>query len=82
LQLGLGTLRGSGRRSRGGACGRRQRERLSRSLDEGQAPWKRIFDAAENIRGAEYYLIEQEGSRSSELETAERCLALYKKMRA
>jgi hypothetical protein len=30
----------------------------------------------------EFYLIEQEGSRYPSLETAERCLAAYKKMRA
>jgi len=49
---------------------------------EGQAPWKKIFDAAEKTGGAEYYLIEQEGSRFPELETAEKCLANYKKLRA
>lgn len=49
---------------------------------EGDSPWKNIFAAAEAKGGAEYYLIEQEGSRFSSLETAERCLATYKKMRA
>jgi sugar phosphate isomerase/epimerase len=49
---------------------------------EGDSPWKKIFAAAEAKGGAEYYLIEQEGSRFSSLETAERCLASYKKMRA
>ena len=49
---------------------------------EGDAPWTRIFQAAESVGGAEYYLIEQEGSRFPEIETAERCLANYKKMRA
>lgn len=49
---------------------------------EGDAPWKQIFAAAEAKGGAEYYLIEQEGSRFSSLETAEKCLATYKKMRA
>jgi sugar phosphate isomerase/epimerase len=48
---------------------------------EGQTPWMKIFDAAESTGGAEYYLIEQEGSRFSELETAEKCLANYKRMR-
>jgi sugar phosphate isomerase/epimerase len=48
---------------------------------EGDAPWKKIFAAAEAKGGAEYYLMEQEGSRFSSLETAERCLATYKKMR-
>lgn len=51
-------------------------------LGEGQAPWKQIFAAAEAKGGVEYYLIEQEGSRFSSLETAEKCLATYKKMRA
>ena len=49
---------------------------------EGDSPWAKIFEAAENVGGVEYYLIEQEGSRFSELETAERCLATWKKMRA
>lgn len=48
---------------------------------EGDAPWKEIFKAAESKGGIEYYLIEQEGSRFSSLETAERCLAAFKKMR-
>jgi sugar phosphate isomerase/epimerase len=49
---------------------------------EGDSPWKKIFEAAEKKGGVEYYLIEQEGSRFSSMETAERCLASYKKMRA
>lgn len=51
-------------------------------LGEGDADWKNIFAAAEAKGGVEYYLIEQEGSRFSSLETAEKCLATYKKMRA
>jgi sugar phosphate isomerase/epimerase len=47
-------------------------------VGEGVAPWKRIFQAAENGGGVEYYLVEQEGSRYSELETAKRCLAAFK----
>ena len=49
---------------------------------EGDSPWKKIFEAAEKKGGVEYYLIEQEGSRYPSLETAERCLAAYRKMRA
>jgi sugar phosphate isomerase/epimerase len=49
---------------------------------EGDAKWKDIFAAAESVGGAEYYLIEQEGSRFSELETASRCLKTYRAMRA
>ncbi len=49
---------------------------------EGDAKWKDIFAAAESVGGAEYYLIEQEGSRYSELETASRCLQAYRSMRA
>lgn len=48
---------------------------------EGDSPWTKIFEAAESVGGVEYYLIEQEGSRFPELETAERCLATWKKMR-
>jgi sugar phosphate isomerase/epimerase len=48
---------------------------------EGAAPWKEIFAAAEKKGGVEYYLIEQEGSRFPELETASRCLADYNQLR-
>lgn len=48
---------------------------------EGVAPWKKIFAAAESVGGAEYYLIEQEGSEYSEMETVERCLKAYRKLR-
>jgi sugar phosphate isomerase/epimerase len=47
---------------------------------EGVAPWKQIFEAAEKTGGVEYYLIEQEGSAYPPLETAERCLATFRKM--
>lgn len=45
---------------------------------EGKADWKGIFAAAESVGGVEYYLLEQEGSRFGELETAKRCLAAYR----
>ncbi len=48
---------------------------------EGTAPWKKIFAAAEQTGGVEYYLIEQEGSRFPEFETAERCLVAYRNLR-
>ena len=44
---------------------------------EGVANWKAIFAAAESVGGAEYYLIEQEGSRFPELETAKKCLEAF-----
>jgi len=47
---------------------------------EGAAPWKPIFAAAEKVGGVEFYLIEQEGSRFDEFETAEKCLANYRAM--
>jgi sugar phosphate isomerase/epimerase len=46
-------------------------------LGEGKADWKGIFAAASSVGGAEYYLMEQEGSRYSELETAKKCLEAY-----
>jgi sugar phosphate isomerase/epimerase len=49
---------------------------------EGVAPWTRIFEAAESTGGVEYYLIEQEGSRYPELETAERCLATWRRLKS
>ena len=45
---------------------------------EGKADWKGIFEAAESVGGVEYYLIEQEGSRYSELETARKCLQSFR----
>jgi len=48
---------------------------------EGDSPWAKIFEAAESVGGVEYYLIEQEGSRFPEIETAQRCLATWKQMR-
>jgi sugar phosphate isomerase/epimerase len=47
---------------------------------EGEANWKDIFAAAEKRGGVEFYLIEQEGSEFTSVETAEKCLANYKKM--
>jgi sugar phosphate isomerase/epimerase len=47
---------------------------------EGDAKWKDIFAAAESVGGVEYYLLEQEGSRFGELETAKRCLQAYREM--
>ena len=45
---------------------------------EGKADWKGIFQAAESVGGVEFYLIEQEGSRYPELETARRCLEAFR----
>jgi len=47
---------------------------------EGSVPWKAVLTAAEKTGGAEYFLIEQEGSDYSEFETAQRCLDTYRKM--
>jgi len=49
-------------------------------LGEGAANWKEIFAAAEAKGGIEYYLIEQEGSDYPPFETAERCLANFRKI--
>jgi sugar phosphate isomerase/epimerase len=48
---------------------------------EGVADWKGIFQAAESVGGVEYYLIEQEGSRFSEFDTARKCLQAYRSLR-
>jgi len=47
---------------------------------EGAAEWKNIFEAAESGGGVEYYLIEQEGSRFVELDTAGRCLHSFRQI--
>lgn len=49
-------------------------------LGGGIGPWKKIFAAAEKKGGVEYYLIEQEGSDYPEMETATKCLAIYKQL--
>jgi sugar phosphate isomerase/epimerase len=49
-------------------------------LGEGAAPWKKIFAAAEKKGGLEFYLIEQEGSRLTPFETAQKCLENFKKL--
>jgi sugar phosphate isomerase/epimerase len=47
---------------------------------EGSVPWKAVFEAAEKTGGIEYYLIEQEGSALPAMETAEKCLANFRKI--
>lgn len=51
-------------------------------LGEGVAPWEKLFDVAEKTGGIEYYLVEQEGSDYPPMETAERCLASFRKLHA
>lgn len=64
------------------APGTRENEKGYRVLfGEGVCPWPRIFEAAERVGGVEYYLVEQEGSRYSELDTARRCLDNWKRLR-
>lgn len=48
---------------------------------EGDVPWKNLLNTAVSLGGAEYFLIEQEGSRFPALVTAEKCLANYRKIR-
>jgi sugar phosphate isomerase/epimerase len=48
---------------------------------EGVTPWKELLAALESDGGVEFYLMEQEGSRFSEFETAQRCLDAWKTMR-
>jgi len=50
-------------------------------LGEGIGPWKELLQLAETVGGVEHYLIEQEGSRFSPLETARRCLDNLKALR-
>jgi len=53
------------------------------AFGEGDAPWKKIFDAAESTGGVEYYLIEQEVSAPGQaLQMAQRCLDNFKKLKA
>ena len=64
------------------APGDRAQEKSYRVLfGEGVSPWKEIFAAVESTGGVEYYLMEQEGSRFPEFETAQRCLDAWQAMR-
>jgi sugar phosphate isomerase/epimerase len=49
---------------------------------EGVSPWKEICATAEAVGGVEYYLMEQEGSRLPEFETAQKCYDAWNKFRA
>lgn len=65
------------------APGREQEERGYRVLfGEGVAPWRAILHAAETVGGVEFYLMEQEGSRYGEFETARRCLERWHALQA
>jgi len=48
---------------------------------EGAAPWKKLLQAAGKSGGIEFYLIEQEGSDFPPMETAQRCLTAFKKLK-
>jgi sugar phosphate isomerase/epimerase len=51
------------------------------AFGEGDAPWKKIFDAVEAKGGVEYYLIEQEtGGPDGALAMVRHCLENYKKI--
>jgi sugar phosphate isomerase/epimerase len=64
------------------APGTKEEEKGYRVLfGEGVTPWREVLAAAESVGGVEYYLMEQEGSRYPEFETAERCLVTWKKLR-
>jgi sugar phosphate isomerase/epimerase len=65
------------------APGSREDEKGYRVLfGEGVSPWKEIIVASEETGGVEFYLMEQEGSRFPEFETAQRCLDNWKTFRA
>ncbi len=64
------------------APGKKEEEKSYRVLfGEGVSPWKEILATVEAVGGVEYYLLEQEGSRFSEFETAQRCLANWRALR-
>ncbi len=53
------------------------------AFGEGEAPWRKIFEAAEKKGGVEYYLIEQEtGGPQGELAMVQHCLDNWKQLRA
>jgi len=48
---------------------------------EGTSPWQSLTSTLESVGGVEFYLMEQEGSRYSEFDTAKRCLETWTTMR-
>jgi sugar phosphate isomerase/epimerase len=50
-------------------------------FSEGVSPWAEIFRTAEKFGGIEHYLVEQEGSRFTPFETAQKCLDNFQAMR-
>lgn len=50
-------------------------------LGEGIGRWTELLRVAETVGGVEHYLIEQEGSRFPQMETAKRCLDALKTFR-
>jgi sugar phosphate isomerase/epimerase len=50
-------------------------------LGEGIGQWQKLVEVAEKKGGVEYYLIEQEGSRFPPMETVQRCLENFRKLR-
>lgn len=57
--------------------------RYAVAFGEGDAPWLRIFEAAEAAGGVEHYLIEQEVSPpGGQFAMAQRCLDNYRRLRA
>lgn len=50
-------------------------------LGEGIGRWKELLQVAESVGGVEHYLIEQEGSRFSQMETAKLCLENFNGIR-
>jgi sugar phosphate isomerase/epimerase len=53
------------------------------AFGEGDAPWQRIFEAAEAVGGIEHYFLEQEvPGEIGEIAMVQRCLDNYRKLRA
>lgn len=50
-------------------------------LGEGIGKWPPLFDVAERVGGVEYYLVEQEGSRFTPLDTARRSIEILRQLR-
>jgi hypothetical protein len=49
-------------------------------IGKGAAPWRRIFEAAENDGGVRFYLVQQEGSAEPPLEAVEKDLKNFRSL--
>jgi len=51
-----------------------------RGVDDGDVPWKAVFEACETVGGTEWYIVEYEHESQTAIPSVGRCLANLRKM--